>query len=245
MGTASSVQPKHGVLPNPRIQYAEERKKKYKKEYHIDAPVLIDLKHGSIRYRYMDDTNESPRKKEKPFEGDAGQKKGHYFYHPRLNDFSSKASAEREDPQKFLYVVKGPTSAKDKKVFYVYGRGLDAKDGQLTRPMATKAMGPDPTWPQRQNPNDVYYNLTFIRQVPADDPIPGIPNRYQMQFALKKTETVNELRKKIAHTIIKSAANVHICFKYNSLSGEKVIAELLSEDDPPEMFGVNVTLMDH
>lgn len=78
--------------------------------------------------------------------------------------YISEASAEREDPQKFLYVVKGPVSAKDKKVFYVYGRGLDAKDGQLTKPMATKAMGQDPTWPQRQNPNDVYYNLTFIRQ---------------------------------------------------------------------------------
>lgn len=74
----------------------------------------------------------------------------------------TEANKDREDPEKFLYVIKGPTSAKQKKVFYVYGRGLNAADGILTRPMATRAMGPDPTWPQRQNPNDVYYNLTFI-----------------------------------------------------------------------------------
>jgi hypothetical protein len=75
-----------------------------------------------------------------------------------------EASADREDPQKFLYVVKGPNSAKDKKVFYVYGRSFDDKDGKFTKPMATRAMGQDPTWPLRQNANDVYYNLTFINQ---------------------------------------------------------------------------------
>ncbi|XP_045158626.2 uncharacterized protein LOC123524475 isoform X2 [Mercenaria mercenaria] len=215
MGTGSSVQPKQGVLPNPRMQYAKERGKKSKMDYQIGAPVLIDLNHGSIRYRY--DSEQSSKKEEKPFEGDATQKKGHYFYHPRLNDFSSKASAVREDPQKFLYVVKGPVSAKDKKVFYVYGQSFDAKDGQLTRPMATAAMGPDPTWPQRQKPNDVYYNLTFIKQVPTEDPIPGIPNRYQMQFALNNTDIVNDLKKKIALTIIKSSANVHVCFHQKTL----------------------------
>ncbi|XP_060605001.1 uncharacterized protein LOC132757668 [Ruditapes philippinarum] len=217
MGTGSSIQPKEGVLPNPRIQYAGERKKKNKKDYQIGAPVLIDLDHGSIRYRYMQDSKGSSVKKEKPFEGDPTQKKGHYFYHPRLNDFSSKASADREDPQKFLYVVKGPNSAKDKKVFYVYGRSFDDKDGKLTKPMATRAMGQDPTWPLRQNANDVYYNLTFINQVPTEDPIPGIPNRYQMQFALNNSDTVNDLKKKIALTIIKSSSNVHVCFQQNTL----------------------------
>jgi hypothetical protein len=58
-------------------------------DYQIGAPVLIDLDHGSIRYRYMQDSKGNSVKKEKPFEGDPTQKKGHYFYHPRLNDFSS------------------------------------------------------------------------------------------------------------------------------------------------------------
>lgn len=243
MGTGSSVQPKIGVLPNPRMQYASERTKKTKKDYVIGAPVLIDLKHGSIRYRYADDG--LAKKKEQPFEGDPKQKKGHYFYHPRLNDFSEKASTDREDPQKFLYVMKGPASAQNKKVFYIYGRDLDAEDGQRTKPMASQAMGSDPNWPRRQKPNDVYYNLTFIREVPREDPIPGIPNRYQMEFGLTSSETVHDLKKKIALTIIKSAANVHVCFKENTLREDKVIAELMGMDDPPGMFGVHVRLMDH
>lgn len=58
----------------------------YLQDVHIDAPVLIDLKHGSIRYRYAEENGKSP-KKEKAYEGDGKQLKGHYFYHPRLNDF--------------------------------------------------------------------------------------------------------------------------------------------------------------
>lgn len=48
--------------------------------------MLIDLQHGSIRYRYLDDDGKS-KKKEHPHEGDEKQNKGHYFYHPRLSDF--------------------------------------------------------------------------------------------------------------------------------------------------------------
>ena len=69
---------------------------------------------------------------------------------------------DREDPHKFMYVMKGPNSAKGKKVFYVYGKGFGAKDGEVTKPMASKSMGQDPNWPQRQNPYDVYYNVKFI-----------------------------------------------------------------------------------
>lgn len=58
--------------------------------------------------------------------------------------------------------MKGPNSAKQKKVFYVYGRSWDAQDGQLVKPTQTIAMEKDPNWPIRQNANDVYYNLTFI-----------------------------------------------------------------------------------
>jgi len=72
------------------------------------------------------------------------------------------AAADKEDPQKFLYVVKGPNSAQQKKIFYVYGRSLDTQDGQRTHPTANLATQADPAWPQRRHPNDVYYNLTFI-----------------------------------------------------------------------------------
>jgi len=45
----------------------------------------------------------------------------------------------------------------------VYGRSLDAKDGEITKPTLNHAMDRDPAWPERQHPNDVYYNITFIK----------------------------------------------------------------------------------
>ena len=74
----------------------------------------------------------------------------------------SEASVEKEDDHKFIYVVKGPARTQQKKVFYVYGKGWNAKDGTVVRPTTTKEMGQDPAWPLRQHPNDVYYDLTFL-----------------------------------------------------------------------------------
>ena len=74
----------------------------------------------------------------------------------------SEASVEKEDDHKFMYVMKGPARAKQKKVFYVYGKGWGAKDGAVVKPTATKEMGQDPTWPLRQHPNDVYYDIRVL-----------------------------------------------------------------------------------
>lgn len=252
MGTGSSVQPKQGVLPNPRVLYADQLSKQSKnKQYVIDAPVLMDLKHGSIRYRYEEDGHkpkDKSRKVEVPFEGEEKRKKGHYFYHPRLNDFSERASLEKEDPHKFVYVVKGPASAQQKKVFYVYGKGWNAKDGKLVKPTATREMGQDPTWPLRQHPNDVYYDITFLDHAVTEEPIAGIPNRHRIQYSLQATDTVNDLRGKIAKTILKSASYIHICYRKEELQLSSVIGDLLksgSDNIPPSHFGIEVTLMDH
>lgn len=69
---------------------------------------------------------------------------------------------DKEEAHKFMYVVKGPASAQQKKVFYVYGKGWGATDGKVVKPTATREMGQDPTWPLRQHPNDVYYDITFL-----------------------------------------------------------------------------------
>jgi hypothetical protein len=45
---------------------------------------------------------------------------------------------------------KGPASAKNKKLFYVYGRGWNAMDGNRTLPTLTKEEGEDYSWPQRR-----------------------------------------------------------------------------------------------
>ena len=55
----------------------------------IDAPVLVDMKHGSVRYR-KDQDAPTLKGREMPHEGstDLEQKK-HYFYHTRLNSFGA------------------------------------------------------------------------------------------------------------------------------------------------------------
>lgn len=61
------------------------------KQYKIDTPVLIDVEHGSVRYRYGSYKGEpanKSRRVERPFQGEEKVGKQNYFYHARLNDFS-------------------------------------------------------------------------------------------------------------------------------------------------------------
>lgn len=44
----------------------------------LDSPALIDLGHGTVRYRHPDEKREQ----------DNTEVKTGYFYHPRLDDFS-------------------------------------------------------------------------------------------------------------------------------------------------------------
>ena len=61
-------------------------------------------------------------------------------------------------------MTKGPASAKNKKLFYVYGRGWNAMDGNRTLPTLTKEEGEDYSWPQRRQLNSCYYKLMFDLQ---------------------------------------------------------------------------------
>ena len=65
----------------------------------IDAPILVKVEHGTLRYRYKDDGEEDPppgnnRKRKKKgrievaHEGPERSKKHGYFFHSTLNDFS-------------------------------------------------------------------------------------------------------------------------------------------------------------
>ena len=53
----------------------------------LDSPALIDLSHGTVRYRHPD---------EKRGQDNAKIKTG-YFYHPRLDDFSEGTCMEHSD----------------------------------------------------------------------------------------------------------------------------------------------------
>ena len=59
----------------------------------VDAPVLVDVEHGSVRYRQPKTDFESQKSlkgKECPYENEEGRQlehKDHYFYHTRLSKY--------------------------------------------------------------------------------------------------------------------------------------------------------------
>lgn len=86
-------------------------------------------------------SKELDQRVEKPHEGPERAKKNGYFFHSRLNDFSESkiasklklmknftpllcldADKKKEDSFKFAYVYKGAKCAKQKKVYYVFGK---------------------------------------------------------------------------------------------------------------------------
>ena len=60
----------------------------------VDVPVLVDVQHGSVRYRESQNTNNQPIKslkgKEHPYENNRCKDLDHkenYFYHTRLKHY--------------------------------------------------------------------------------------------------------------------------------------------------------------
>ncbi|XP_060069928.1 uncharacterized protein LOC132549960 [Ylistrum balloti] len=256
MGSGASNQTV-GVPANPRVIYSDALGKRERKRLRIDAPVLVDVEHGSVRYRYGNKEsteNADPHKtKGKPFEGTNRINKDHYFYHARLNDFSEKGSREKEDDFKFMYVQKGPNRAKEKKLFYVYGKGWNAMDGQRRLPSETKQEGRDFAWPlETRIPNDVYYNLSFtlqdaeIEDTPEDRLVVDLSstaNKQTIELTLTDADTAKDIQKKIAYKILKSANSIHICHKGKELRDEDVIGDLReSEEGSWTVFKVKMHL---
>ena len=78
----------------------------------IDAPILVKVEHGTLRYRYKEDGEEDPpsgnnRKRKKKgrievaHEGPERSKKHGYFFHSTLNDFSESKRVSVADPRFF------------------------------------------------------------------------------------------------------------------------------------------------
>ena len=56
----------------------------------MDAPVLVKLEHGTIRYRYVEDEKahkDKTERRETNHEGLERSKKHGYFFHTKLNKF--------------------------------------------------------------------------------------------------------------------------------------------------------------
>ncbi|KAL3870045.1 hypothetical protein ACJMK2_042662 [Sinanodonta woodiana] len=243
MGSSASSNP--GVSANPRLVYADNLSKKVKKNLSIDAPVLVDFQHGSVRYRYGQyegAPSQKAKRKERTFEGEEEMtEKRHYFYHPRLKDFSENASEKKEDEFKFLYVTKGPARAKQKKLYYVYGKGWGAMDGLKTKPSKTIEPGPDYAWPNsRRNPFDVYYQVDIL-----DTDVNEENYHYEEEHGgaqvtsmtekiiliLKTTDTIADIKVKLGTRIVKSPKNIHIWFQKEEIQDTKAIGEYIVASD--------------
>lgn len=176
MGTAASTTATSPVI-SPRV----EAFAKTDEPVLLDSPVLLDLSHGTVRYRLPDErakvkkakppektrTAEQQSKGEKSEDtkqGDeaASKVKTGYFYHPRLADYSEDAEIPLGEQFKFYYVFKGPPRTKNKKLYYVYGTSQDAKDeGIRHEEYRPKGKGYD--WPESyRKANSLYYDLTFL-----------------------------------------------------------------------------------
>ncbi|KXJ19271.1 hypothetical protein AC249_AIPGENE27280 [Exaiptasia diaphana] len=143
MGISSSTDKVTEI--SPRV---EGFKTKKGQDLTLDSPALLDLEHGSIRYRLPD---------EKRIETESKVKTG-YFYHPKLN-----AEIAPEEKFKLYYVFKGPKKdGKNKKLYYVYATSINAKDGGIKQAdYRPQGLGYD--WPESyRKANNLYYELGFL-----------------------------------------------------------------------------------
>lgn len=150
MGTgASTKRPRESViLPvSPRVEYA----KKTGDTGVLDSPALLDLGHGTVRYRQdevssktlqLDMTDGTIDRSEKA-ESKKGLKTG-YFYHAKTNTFSQLSPQENF---KTFYVFKGPKAARNKKLFYVYGKGWGTQPDEGLRKTPYRPQGVGYEWP--------------------------------------------------------------------------------------------------
>ncbi|CAD5125217.1 DgyrCDS13457 [Dimorphilus gyrociliatus] len=230
MGSAhTKSHPTRGVPVNPRVEYQDQLSKDSKGARLLDAPVLVRLPFGTIRYRYGEKSNEVLKDRiEKPHEGEDRIGKEGYFYHSRLNDFSQYGNKEKEDAHKFCYVYKGPNSTSDKKVHYVFGKGLQKtkvdEDRKRTVIFDYRKAG------------HVYYILTFTDQQSEandsdgeeyDDEIESFYNEKLIQITMNKSQSIDRLKRRLAVRVIKPLGHIHV---YLESFGEELQPEMKISD---------------
>ncbi|XP_064606618.1 uncharacterized protein LOC135471345 [Liolophura sinensis] len=241
MGTGVSRSPASGVGANPRAVYMDRRAKQVKQNLKLDVPVLVDIEHGSIHYRYSQKGGKAvSRRIEQPHEGDDRVKKADYFYHSRLQDFGKDASYNKENNWKFYYVSKGPNSAHQKKVYYVFGKGnITSVDGKVTKPSEVKDMD-EFTWPSEHklaHPTDMFYTLElpegYVDDSDTDlllEDLDSTADKSLIGLTLNHNDSAEDLKKRLAVKILKAASNIHIYFMGQELRNEDIIGDLRDEE---------------
>ncbi|XP_025110299.1 uncharacterized protein LOC112573861 isoform X2 [Pomacea canaliculata] len=207
----------------------------------IDAPVLVDLQHGSIRYRQHSSQVTESQNPEVPYEGTQLNQKDHYFYHTRLRSFGPGLDKSQEDAFKFYYVTKGPLRAQGKKLYYVYGQGWDAQDGVRVKPTLTEKQGTDFAWPKKRQTNDLYYDIQIVSQEVQDnnaddeetcllENIESTPDISHLRLKVKSEDCVSSLKAIVAVKLLKAAANIHVCHNDKELRNEHVLGDLRPQE---------------
>ncbi|XP_076462012.1 uncharacterized protein LOC143294532 [Babylonia areolata] len=247
-----------GVPANPRVAYSHELSKKEKSRYRIDAPVLVDMQHGSVRYREgQDEGSGSKTAREIPHEGSTElEHKKHYFYHTRLNHFGTDADKSKEEPFKFYYVTSGPARAQGKKLFYVYGQGWNAQDSLRVKPTLTMQKGEDFAWPNRCGPNDLLYSVKITGSTPVEtadsdweenrslEDLESTPDRSQIRLKVKSDERVSSVKARLAVKLLKAASSILITHSDTVLRNEDVLGDLRPQEErDPAILDLLLTLV--
>nr|XP_054764771.1 uncharacterized protein LOC129271441 [Lytechinus pictus] len=223
MGAGAGKNPVVGVPLNPRVELADKESKKAGggESVLIDAPALIDLGHGTVRYR----RNEDQKEKHETADQDVIVNKKGYFYHSRLDDYSEAAVARKDDKYKYRYVYKGAPSTRGKKLFYVYGIGMNSKDARSKVTKQYKPKGKGYVWPSSfRNPAHFYYELVFKEQEEeieeSEEESTDVQSKVdpeKMIFQLKDSDTVEVLKKRAAIRLLTPFSNLHISHKDDEL----------------------------
>ncbi|KAL5010758.1 hypothetical protein ScPMuIL_013063 [Solemya velum] len=236
MGTGTST-PAVGVSANPRLVYTDKLSKKERRcNLLLDVPVLVDVQHGSIRYRPGDEDGEpkiNPGASKDLMKVTREKTQAGYFFHTRLNDFTgSKFRTQENESHKFTYVAQGPASAKQKKIFYVYGFGMEKQDGARTLPTTTDAKGDDYSWPVRRKTSDVFYDL-FKELKDKKEEMGDVHKESPIATRLRAidSDTVGDVRRKLASLVQHAASDITICFNKRKLDDDTLIVDLREGGD--------------
>ena len=165
----------------------------------VDSPALLNLSHGTIRYRQPGNHNPNV--------------KTGYFYHAKLNDFTR---VQPEDDYKLHYVFKGPKKDRNKKLFYVYGKGLgfDHHDNGL-QTLPYRPQGKGYVWPKR------YQGIVCDVRVPSDQIQLSDDSSREDTFQLdvRDSDLVRKIRERVSEKLLRPVDDIVL------MSDERVLAD--------------------
>jgi len=234
------------------------------KETQLECPVLVDLEHGTIRHRHEDRLLDEHNLHNSTENTNAPIKVG-YFYHPKLTDFSEDALSSGNNRLK--YVFTGPSKAKGKKLYYIYGTDLSDKDKGIHHE-EYRPQGKGYNWPQSyRKANNLYYDVIFTEKgsEEEEDPKDKVSESFgsddatsqtsgiiidkdkpfekeNIRLKLRPTETVSIVCERISLQLLIPSSNIHLLWNKKELSKNDLIADLNEEKKSSSYVTIHLRL---